>query len=240
MLGMTPREQAFLDAIIRSPGDDHPRLVFADYLEEVGNEARAEFIRVQIELPKYKHACCPNMRKHKDMPELYGLPIYVDGSECGKCRWCQLVKRERELWTGCDVPLDGIPDEWIPTLGRDARSIVRANGSHVIYGRGFVEKAVCSASDWLAHADELMRGMPLREVELTTRPDIESWDDRENACYRILLRAGSRLVNASISHKEIVENVRTLTEYDRESAWVIERILKNHWPRIAFTLPPAP
>lgn len=43
-------EQAFLDAIIASPGDDLPRLVFADWLEECGRSdlgaATAEFIRL--------------------------------------------------------------------------------------------------------------------------------------------------------------------------------------------------
>jgi uncharacterized protein (TIGR02996 family) len=41
---------AFLRAIIERPDDDLPRLVYADYLDEVGDHARAEFIRVQCEL----------------------------------------------------------------------------------------------------------------------------------------------------------------------------------------------
>jgi uncharacterized protein (TIGR02996 family) len=43
---------AFLQDIIEHPDDDTPRLVFADWLDDHGNEAeraRAEFIRVQIE-----------------------------------------------------------------------------------------------------------------------------------------------------------------------------------------------
>lgn len=41
---------AFLAAIRAHPADDVARLVFADWLEEHGQEARAEFIRVQVEL----------------------------------------------------------------------------------------------------------------------------------------------------------------------------------------------
>jgi uncharacterized protein (TIGR02996 family) len=41
---------AFLRAIRAAPDDDLPRLVFADYLDETGDPARAEFIRVQCEL----------------------------------------------------------------------------------------------------------------------------------------------------------------------------------------------
>src|SRR5262245_32494521 len=44
------KEQAFLQAIAESPDDDTPRLVFADWLDDHGDPARAEFIRVQIEL----------------------------------------------------------------------------------------------------------------------------------------------------------------------------------------------
>ena len=40
----------FIDAIRISPDDDSPRLVFADWLDEHGESARAEFIRVQCEL----------------------------------------------------------------------------------------------------------------------------------------------------------------------------------------------
>ncbi|MBI1917087.1 MAG: TIGR02996 domain-containing protein [Planctomycetes bacterium] len=43
------REDAFLEAIIEEPDDDGLRLIYADWLEEHGGEARAEFIRVQIE-----------------------------------------------------------------------------------------------------------------------------------------------------------------------------------------------
>ena len=44
---------AFLATIVAEPGDDLPRLVYADYLEEFGDAldaARAEFIRAQVEL----------------------------------------------------------------------------------------------------------------------------------------------------------------------------------------------
>jgi uncharacterized protein (TIGR02996 family) len=47
-----PDDAAFIRAIAAAPDDDAPRLVYADYLEETGDPAkaaRAEFIRVQIE-----------------------------------------------------------------------------------------------------------------------------------------------------------------------------------------------
>lgn len=50
-----PAEQtALLAAIAHEPDDDTPRLVYADWLEEYGKAARAEFIRVQCELARVK------------------------------------------------------------------------------------------------------------------------------------------------------------------------------------------
>src|SRR5260221_508576 len=45
-------EDAFMEDIIAHPGDDTPRLIYADWLDDHGQEARAEFIRVQIELTR--------------------------------------------------------------------------------------------------------------------------------------------------------------------------------------------
>jgi uncharacterized protein (TIGR02996 family) len=52
----SPLAKSLLGAILASPNDDTPRLVYADWLEEQGDAARAEFIRVQCEkarLPKW-------------------------------------------------------------------------------------------------------------------------------------------------------------------------------------------
>src|SRR5438132_1016345 len=44
---------AFLDAIRAQPDDDTPRLVYADWLDDRGDAARAEFLRVQCELARW-------------------------------------------------------------------------------------------------------------------------------------------------------------------------------------------
>lgn len=49
-------EQSLLATILNNPDDDTPRLVFADWLDENGQEERAELIRVQIELARYPTA----------------------------------------------------------------------------------------------------------------------------------------------------------------------------------------
>src|SRR3954451_12292860 len=45
-------EAGLLDAVVREPDDDLHRMVYADWLEERGQGARAEFIRVQVELAR--------------------------------------------------------------------------------------------------------------------------------------------------------------------------------------------
>ncbi len=58
-------EAALLRAIRDNPDEDTPRLIYADYLDEEGDSARAEFIRVQVE-----RACLsqrdPNRAKLED------------------------------------------------------------------------------------------------------------------------------------------------------------------------------
>src|SRR5450432_1909805 len=43
---------ALLAAILASPADDAPRLVYADWLDENGDTSRAAFIRVQVALAR--------------------------------------------------------------------------------------------------------------------------------------------------------------------------------------------
>jgi len=54
-------DAALLDAIVHEPDDDLPRLAYADWCEESGQDARAEFIRVQLELARA--GCAGERRK---------------------------------------------------------------------------------------------------------------------------------------------------------------------------------
>jgi uncharacterized protein (TIGR02996 family) len=49
---MSSAEEGFLSAIRTSPDDEGVRLIYADWLDENGDPDRAEFIRVQCELPR--------------------------------------------------------------------------------------------------------------------------------------------------------------------------------------------
>src|ERR1044072_5087380 len=60
--------EAFLKAIIESPDDAAPRLIFADWLEEHGDTERGEFIRLQCALAQLPAGDprVPQMRRHEE------------------------------------------------------------------------------------------------------------------------------------------------------------------------------
>jgi uncharacterized protein (TIGR02996 family) len=74
---------AFLRAIIEHPDDDGPRLVYADWLDEQGQAARAELIRVQCELAR--------LGASEQRPHTREMDAALD-------RLAGLRRRELELW----------------------------------------------------------------------------------------------------------------------------------------------
>jgi uncharacterized protein (TIGR02996 family) len=82
-------KDGFLRAIIESPDDDTPRLVYADWLEDHGDPPRAEFIRLQCEL-----AHIPEDDERRPERE---------------ARERELLARHETVWTG---PLPGWVAHW--------------------------------------------------------------------------------------------------------------------------------
>ncbi|MFO0848120.1 MAG: TIGR02996 domain-containing protein [Gemmataceae bacterium] len=60
-------ERTLLAAVAAAPGDDVPRLVYADWLDEHGRPERAEFIRVQCELARLETAPRAVQERHADL-----------------------------------------------------------------------------------------------------------------------------------------------------------------------------
>lgn len=153
----------FLSAILASPNDDAPRLLYADWLEEQGEGERSEFIRVQVALAKHE----PGSAADHWGDNIYGLhrgtaPLT---GECKECVGIQaLRRREREL-------LDAAPK---PCLFSGFPVAFTSAGGLWRSGRGFPEFIVCTAAAWLAHADALTAAAPIREVRLTTWPGAQS------------------------------------------------------------------
>lgn len=116
---MTERD-ALLAAILSSPEDDTPRMIYADWLEERGEVERADFVRVQCELartPPLNIICrgcgkdiivdervcdgcvcnSPAGVNHGLVPQWVCLCSVCDPEQTGSARWSPLRRREREL-----------------------------------------------------------------------------------------------------------------------------------------------
>lgn len=125
-------------AICAQPAEDTPRLEYADRLQELGDEDRAEFIRVQCELA--------------------ATPAITDG------RFDQLRRRERELWPRFGARYErsrsfGLPVNWLALLTPESRVVPAAyapSDGDITVSRGFVSHVTTTADLWLRHADALV------------------------------------------------------------------------------------
>jgi uncharacterized protein (TIGR02996 family) len=115
-------KQAFLRAVIESPDDDTPRLVCADWLEENGDPARAEFIRLQVQEWALTHGQCgspfsrriqelywPNRDRwiREELPAWLHKEHYVEFRrgfvEGVSTTALRLVEKAEELWLAAPV-----------------------------------------------------------------------------------------------------------------------------------------
>ncbi len=175
-------DQDFISAICTTPDDDAPRLMYADWLSERGQNERGEFIRVQCELAASGCRCDPS---------------------CGfLCKWCDehkdrgwhLRRREREILEAHEI--EWLPDFW-PAFSTSA------GGDWVPkWSRGFVEAITLSAAAFLGdvcarcrgqgcpicygtgrlpgHAAALFQAMPITAVRLS---DKSPWTDVPDGGY---------------------------------------------------------
>jgi uncharacterized protein (TIGR02996 family) len=152
--GCVRPDVAFLEAIAEQPEDDLPRLVYADWLEEYGDEAeraRAEFIRLQ----------CRRARLSLEDPELESLL----GQEVVLLRahWNAWTEPLRELVGPGASRQGGIwlwrnPDTLTPA---EWRSVLRVN-----FRRGFVERLAFTGERFLECAGQIPARTPLLQLDL--------------------------------------------------------------------------
>jgi uncharacterized protein (TIGR02996 family) len=93
---MTDRD-AMLAAVAASPADDTPRLVFADWLDEHGEEAYASFVRKQVELARLSpriRVLASSYTKSLDPRE---NRLRVEGSGCIRSEYAHLFRWEADV-----------------------------------------------------------------------------------------------------------------------------------------------
>jgi len=157
-----PTDDDFLAAVIADPDSDVPRLIYADWLEENGDDARAEFIRIQCALDSVPE----DERNWHPLAE----------------RNAVLLGQNYDEWVR---PLDGVlfpggESEWwqpIRSALVSAAGFLRFGGSWQIrdtierileqrwrFRRGFAEKLHIKTSILIPVAAELVRVTPLRSL----------------------------------------------------------------------------
>lgn len=219
MSSMIDLRQAFLEDVLANPGDDVVRLIFADWLEDNGDEARAKFVRAQIALANMPSgvACVKHL---------------VSYQSCPQC--CVQRRRERSLllahghdWTmALGVGIKTITHDRGPDKGVTVAIVTGCEkGSDVAteYRRGFVEKIALSAENWMEHADALVAATPIMQVRLVTWPTVSQlrdeylkmdWMEGADAVTRHVTESGARVTQL-----------------------LCDRCFHDVWPKIKFTLP---
>lgn len=160
-------ETAFLAAICANPADDTARLVYADWLQEQGQEERAEFIRVQVAIARTS--------AEDQCAQCYATAEGVQKTN-GPCRCAKalrsLRRRSRELlafdWCPVTIP------RTTPRIRTETCDIELLDGDGLRaafrFRRGFVDRCWLPAADWLAHGDAIVAAHPVTAVRLTSRP----------------------------------------------------------------------
>jgi uncharacterized protein (TIGR02996 family) len=148
---MPPNEASLLGAVLADPAADSPRLAYAAFLAESSrsaDQARAEFIRLQIELTH--------------LPD--NDPQWAD--RVGRER--ELLERYRALW---EKPLR---DRFRPSLaspGRWLKSQLFGSGGLWGFRRGFVENVLAPAPTFLAEDAAILGHAPVLRVVLAHASD---------------------------------------------------------------------
>jgi uncharacterized protein (TIGR02996 family) len=163
--------QSFIAAIAANPQEDTPRLVFADWLEENGEAARAGFIRDQVRLAHVR----PGTEEYQQLFRRTAatlkanLPAWIQGA-CDafgqEAAWRPVASRSR--WLHLEIAKDhGRVHSIIPTVIDEA-----------IFERGFLK----SARLWILSIREpntipkLFAEYPITRLDLRVRRlPIEKW-----------------------------------------------------------------
>lgn len=140
---MTPLDPGLLQNILDSPADDAARLIAADWLEEHGETARAEFIRLQCRLARLEAAA---ERAAKE-------GVTAGRVELQQAAMKPLREREELLHVRCaqwTAELFGVAMDqvWFPNAERMMTGAFPQQPIFLSWRRGFVGVVRCTLADW--------------------------------------------------------------------------------------------
>ena len=148
--------EALIRSVLANPADDAPRLVYADWLDERGRAADAEFIRVQIELARLGF----DGAFHVDSQgRLQRMPAHIERHQ----------ERQLELWMG-GAGRPELPAE----LANWPMTIHPMRGQSRRIRRGFVERVASFAGIFLEVVAGLFRHQPVAHVALVDKQPFQT------------------------------------------------------------------
>jgi uncharacterized protein (TIGR02996 family) len=189
-----------------------------------GNAARAEFIRVQVELAAT--ADPPGDR-------------FWDGQLGDGPKWHRrrkaLRRREQELLRDIGHDIVNTPRVWPVSMTLGAAEpyppgLGIEGPPRLVVRRGFVEQWRMTAEDWLAHADQILAHHPLRHVTLTTWPDYAF----------VGYKTDDDPISPTVVELHFVVAGRGVSIRPRGSSVSpapAGRVFAARWPGVGFTLP---
>lgn len=203
-------------AILESPADDAPRLVFADWLDDQGDEvsaAHAAYIRAAIEYAAW-------FDEHEQAPR----------ANDARRRMAELLAG----WFPAEWPIPPCPryepDRQYLFLKDSVGAVIHGDtqkpGLRVKFYRGFASGLICSAADWLTFGDRVLAGHPIADVHLTTRPVLIREPFQTEGIY------AARGAYYSLGGRPS----REVCGPDRADDGCAGRLLRREWPRITFRL----
>lgn len=158
---------ALLRAILLNPADDVARLVYADWLQENGDDLQADLIRVGVEIGRVEMRCQKKGLALSHMWPHGGRigPLFV--SRC-RCRPCSLARAEYRRV--CALA------EW---GGTDQEMRFAVIGAGFRRRRGFVSAIRLPLAAFMKHAKELFSAYPIERVTLTDRQPVMEFPNGE-------------------------------------------------------------
>jgi uncharacterized protein (TIGR02996 family) len=161
---MNRTEKALLAAVVADPHDDLVRLAYADWCEERGDYARAEFVRVQLELARLGDPDPPACGGYCCEVSADGLALHRDCRPFRlRCRAADLLDPHVSLWA--PAPFAGRPHAF-GTSGEVKFIVGTAVACSLLFRRGFVGEVTLPCALWLDHGPALCRAAPLERVTL--------------------------------------------------------------------------
>lgn len=248
---MIDSHRQFIDAIIAAPDDDLPRLVYADYLDEIGESERAEFIRLQCELEvlKKQPGWTPTVAdmarcKINQLQVLFQL-----NNHDRELKIVALMRRQREIlkscgrsgkfnvceWTGWLVSGRMIVGDAVEfALGGIESTPYDGRFVQATFHRGFIDELVTSSADWLRYADDILADHPLRTVTLTDQPQLPNGEWRTSPPH---VRFPFQITVAGV---EVDVHITGPGERSGRTAEWYRNVLSARWPGVRFSVPEPP